>query len=462
MGLTRQSIEALAPDQAALKAASGLLKPAKWPLRAQNETGSLIWGECQGSGANPYRVMADTQDIGSKCTCPSRKFPCKHAIALMWMHVDDAKAFAKAEVPEWVTDWLGRRRGSSGNPKPSEAYDKPYGEKSLAAAEAEEAPKVVDEKAEARKKAQAEKRAEATQRSLGDAADDLEQWVADQLRTGLGGFLAELVDRCRRIAARLVDARAGALASRIDEMPARILALPAEERPDAAIAELGKLVLLVRAWRAEPNDPELKREMASTETRDQVLADAGALRVRSTWEAVGLRVTTRRDGLVSQSTWLMNLGEGQRFALLQDFYPASGGRRTNAFSPAEQFNAELAFYPAHGPLRAVIASREPETPGARPWPQGPEDLLSPWAEALHASPWRLEAPVILPAGRVARDGHGRAWWRADDASAALPLGDEIEDVTLGMHLRHAVAVWSGARAHLLSAQSDWGRISFDG
>ncbi len=80
MGLTRQTIEAMAPDQAALKAASGLLKPALWPMRGQSFTGNLIWGECQGSGVNPYRVMADTQDIGSKCTCPSRKFPCKHAI----------------------------------------------------------------------------------------------------------------------------------------------------------------------------------------------------------------------------------------------------------------------------------------------------------------------------------------------------------------------------------------------
>src|SRR5262249_50782450 len=108
MGLTRSAIEAMAPDQSALSAASALLKPAKWPGRAQS--GALLWGECQGSGANPYRVVADTEDVGSKCTCPSRKFPCKHAIALMWMFVDDAKAFQPADIPEWVNDWMGRRR----------------------------------------------------------------------------------------------------------------------------------------------------------------------------------------------------------------------------------------------------------------------------------------------------------------------------------------------------------------
>jgi hypothetical protein len=91
MVLTRGAIEALAPDQSALTAAAGLLKPAKWPVRAGS--GNIVWGECQGSGANPYRVAADMDDGGAKCTCPSRKFPCKHALALMWMFLDDAAAF---------------------------------------------------------------------------------------------------------------------------------------------------------------------------------------------------------------------------------------------------------------------------------------------------------------------------------------------------------------------------------
>src|SRR5262245_66421051 len=97
----------MAPDQSALSAASALLKPAKWPVRAQS--GALIWGECQGSGANPYRVVADTADAGAKCTCPSRKFPCKHALALVWMFVDDAGAFKPGEVPAGGDDLVGRR-----------------------------------------------------------------------------------------------------------------------------------------------------------------------------------------------------------------------------------------------------------------------------------------------------------------------------------------------------------------
>ncbi|MGI9415768.1 MAG: SWIM zinc finger family protein, partial [Hyphomicrobiales bacterium] len=279
MVLTLSIVEALAPDQSSLKGAAQQMKPAKWPLRAGDASSGLIWGECQGSGANPYRVMADTGDQGYKCTCPSRKFPCKHVLALMWMYAEDAGAFGQAEVPDWVSDWVGRRRktGTAAKAKDTGA------DKGLVAA-VKAAP---DPKTEARRKAAAEKRVLETRSSVRAATEDMEQWIADQLRTGLGGFLGELNDRCRRIAARLVDAKAAALASRIDEMPARLMDLPAEERLDAAISELGKFVLLARAWRAEPEDPELARAVVTAENRDHVLVDPDALRLTSTWEVLG-------------------------------------------------------------------------------------------------------------------------------------------------------------------------------
>jgi len=111
MSLTFERIEAFAPDQASLAAARKLLKSSYWPTLAEGE--GLAWGECQGSGATPYRVVISEADAGYKCTCPSRKFPCKHALALMWMRANTSAAFAAATVPDWVKDWLSRRRGTS-------------------------------------------------------------------------------------------------------------------------------------------------------------------------------------------------------------------------------------------------------------------------------------------------------------------------------------------------------------
>ena len=68
MSLTRERIESLAPDQASLAAALKLTKPATWPVLAANADATVLWGECQGSGAMPYRVVVSPQDIGYKCT----------------------------------------------------------------------------------------------------------------------------------------------------------------------------------------------------------------------------------------------------------------------------------------------------------------------------------------------------------------------------------------------------------
>ncbi|MFT4251222.1 MAG: SWIM zinc finger family protein, partial [Caulobacter sp.] len=430
LALSRSEIEAMAPDQSALKAAAGLLKPAKWSSRGVS--GGLVWGECQGSGANPYRVAADTVDIGSKCTCPSRKFPCKHAIALMWLHVDEPAGFAPGETPDWVAEWMGRRRKSSGAAVSPSAARSDVGPKSLEAATAQEVVEVADPAAEAKRKAAAEKRAADVRRQVEAGLDDLELWISDQLRTGLGAFLAEAADRCRRIAARLVDAKAGALAGRLDETPSRLLQLPAEERIDAAIVELGKLTLLARAWRAAPDDPELRREVISTESREDLMSDPDAPRCAAIWEVLGEQILTRRDGLVSVSTWLLNTGaEGPPFALLLDYFPASAGRRSGAFAPGARFRAELAFYPARNPLRALIVERsEAEAADGEAWPErAGGDPLASYADALLAAPWMLAAPLSLPPGRIAEDGAGRRWWTGE--AGALPLDGAAPDVSLG-------------------------------
>ncbi len=433
VAISTQTVEASAPDQASLTAAVKLLKPALWSGLAASADGGLIWGACQGSGANPYQVVADIATIGSKCTCPSRKFPCKHALALMLL-ATRGEPFPAADVPPWVTEWMGRRRAGAAPTASATAA-------SLAAVET--APEASpDPKTEARREAQKARREAETTAAIRAGLTDLEGWIGDQLRSGLTGLVANLAARCRQIAARLVDAKMGALAARVDEIPARLQALPAAQRTDALIAELGNLVLMSRAWGdgAAP-DPGLRRQIATTETREALLADAGALRVTAPWQVAATRALTRRDGLVAQSTWLVNLGNGP------------------AFAEGEIFGAELVFYPSAHPLRAQILGRCDIAPAEPPLPEA--DPLVAYARVLGREPWLSEVPLALPEGRLLQAEDGSVWWQG--AARALPVtAAEVPPVALGLPLQRAAMLWDGHLGRMLQAETPLGRIGFHG
>jgi hypothetical protein len=457
-----KAIERLATDQSSLKAAAGLAKPAKWSGVGVSRDGALIWGECAGSGANPYRVMADLRDLGNKCTCPSRKFPCKHALGLLWLKAEAIVPFAAADTPDYVSDWLGRRRTPGSAPKTA-AGDAPEAAKDVRAAQRTEPEAPEDPKAAARREAAAARRSEDTERAILDALDALEQWIGDQLRLGLAAFIDDATARCRRISARLVDGKAPALAGRIDELPARLFALPPGDRPRGAVVELGKLVLIARAFRAGPRDAEVRRTVTTSESREALLANQNTLRLHARWEVLAEQTQTRRDGLVSQTTWLLNLGEaGPRFATLVDYFPASAGRRSSAFTPGEQFQGEFAFYPAQRPLRAIFIQRETAADAdTRQWP-APEPLADALSKPLLAEPWTLDVPVLLPAGRIALDGAGHGWWQSADGATTLPIAGDVDGLLRGTDLLRTAAIWSGNRLAILAAQTSWGRIGGHG
>lgn len=450
MPLQPAAIEAVAPDQASLSAAVKLLKPSLWPVREVSADRALIWGACQGSGANPYRVVVDLSDLGAKCTCPSRKFPCKHALALMLHFSKDEMAFSGGTVPDWVGDWLGRRRKTF---RPSNL---PAAPKSLLDVHAADPEISNDPKAEARRDAARIRRENLTNMAVSDGLHEMEAWISDQLRTGLAETLKDLTSRCRKIAARLVDAKAATLAARVDAVPAMVLAQPQRMRGAVLAAELGKLVLLSRSWRDGDCSSHIRRDIVSAENRETLLANPDAPRHAGPWEVLASLEEARRDGLIARATWLLGLDlVGPRFALLQDFYPVSVGKQGAAFKSGEQFWAELVFYPAPGPLRAQIAAQRPlETPVV--WPDmGQSDPLLGYRETVIAVPWTNIWPVLLPSGRIGQAAD-TGWWANTDH--ALPLtAENLPPAILGSELSMAVALWDSSSARLLAAQTHLGR-----
>ena len=108
---TAAQIEQIAPDSGSLGRARKTARPSKWADLGHGD--EALWGRCKGSGKSAYDVRVDLKDYGAKCSCPSRKFPCKHSLALMLLAADSVGVFAAGSPPDWASDWLDRRRAKA-------------------------------------------------------------------------------------------------------------------------------------------------------------------------------------------------------------------------------------------------------------------------------------------------------------------------------------------------------------
>lgn len=102
MKITEQFILLQAPNAAAASNGRKLSQSGKFQARGQNADANIYWAECAGSGKNPYRTSIDfsisESAPTSRCSCPSRQFPCKHALGLMY-EILAQKPFEVGEIP---------------------------------------------------------------------------------------------------------------------------------------------------------------------------------------------------------------------------------------------------------------------------------------------------------------------------------------------------------------------------
>ncbi len=106
--ITEQLILSLAPNSAAAANGKKISSGGGFIKLYRSADDSFFMGECKGSGKNPYITSADYIDENHpvyRCSCPSRQFPCKHSLALMYEMMSD-KTFEICEIPE---DILSKR-----------------------------------------------------------------------------------------------------------------------------------------------------------------------------------------------------------------------------------------------------------------------------------------------------------------------------------------------------------------
>lgn len=325
---TQAQVEQFAPDDRSVKAARKLARPGPWSDTGSTDT--LVWGKCQGSGKTPYQVSVDLTGPAAKCTCPSRKFPCKHGIALLMMWVDGSGTIGEAgEAADFAADWAAGRADRAANKQ--------------ARAEAPATP--VDPAAAA-------KRLEKRLALMTEGAEDFQTWLCDLYRKGFAAARRQPYSFWEAPAARLLDSQMPGLASRVRETPARLYG---DDWADVLLGETGRWYTAVRAWqRRDALDPDdfanLRVFLGWTIPTDEVRAGSP---IDDTWVVRGLHRTD--DGrLKSQRTWIRGVAT-ETEAVLLDF-AAAGAFLDAGHVVGSSVTAPLVLYPGTGVRRALFAA----------------------------------------------------------------------------------------------------------
>jgi hypothetical protein len=425
MVLTPDQITAIVPDAASLKAGRDLGTSRKWESIGGDEV--VLWGLAMGSGKEPYQTRVRLGDLASKCSCPSRKFPCKHAIGLMFLATGQPAALTQTERPPWVVEWLEAHaaRDLKAEARAEEKVSKP-----------------VDEKAAAKRRAQKENR-------VTDGVQLLQKSIVDLTREGLASGNARDAMAWENLAKRMIDSQLPGLANTLRHVADTVLRDLDVDRE--LPFELGRLHLLLKTFSSEhlQNDPLRSEIMSQLGVRAGSETGESGEVVEDQWFVAG-RTVQERDHLITSSTWLLGT-KSRRWGRVLRFTPVMQAM-VDPWLLGSTVHALLKFQAGLYPVRAVPESdgipamcRIPPTHEA-----GFESLLGHFSSALASNPFFRAMPFFIPL-RPGADlkslvdiaGHALPWRVADD------LAFRVECICAG-DLTPICGEWDGRNLRLLS------------
>jgi hypothetical protein len=398
-----------APDAASLAAARKLARPGPWSDTGSNDV--LVWGKCQGSGKTPYQVSIDTAAPAYRCSCPSRKFPCKHALALLLLWSRGEAADDGAETAGFAREWADQRAERA------------------TSRERRNTDQSADPAAQARRLAD--------RLALMDAGiADFSRWLSDLVRTGMASARTQPYSWWDAVAARLVDAQLPGLAEQVRAMGSDIHAR--NDWADHLLHRAGRWWAVTRAWRMRDQlDPgelaDLRIAIGWTIPATEV---QGLESLPGPWLVLGAHRSD--DGrLQQQRTWLR--GPDGTVVVLLDFAARSEALATPQLA-GSVLDATLSRYPGSAPQRATFTGTAGPcgTAGTLGTGSSISQALAAESAAVALSPWRERHPVLLAGVCVCPGSSG---WVRDGAGDALPLVDAPLDSLLALTGGHPVDIF---------------------
>lgn len=337
-------VDSAAPNPDAMKNGRALVIKGKFLSLNMDADETILFGKCQGSGKEPYSCSCDfarPDQPTHRCSCPSRQFPCKHCVGLMYAFVLKRPNFKSAEVPPELAEKRDKLAARVEKKKEESAKPKTVNKGALA------------------KKIQAQL----------DGLDLLERLTLDVTRIGIGNMNAktarEIEEKAKQLGNAYLPGAQAALhrytklfASEDGAFDPKTPASRREAVFSEALDQLSRLHSLVKQGRAylqrRLDDADLKPEtetgiaawlghawqLAELKAAGLVQADAELIQL-----AFNSHDDIAREEYVDTGVW-MNLGTG-RIQLTQNFRPYKAAKyikSDDSFFQIAQIK-ELCVYP---------------------------------------------------------------------------------------------------------------------
>lgn len=420
-----EQVLALAPKPSSVTAAQPLAVPTRWAGTGCD--GRAVWGRCTGGSAEPYECVVDHVGVAFKCSCPSRIFPCKHTLALLLL-------WARGQVPSgdppgFAATWVANRPDPAAKAPPQVAPAStpdaaPHKERATSAMPERDPTASRDDRVA----------------RMAAGLAELDRWLEDRVRTGLGDPVLAQYATWDELAARLIDAQVGGLANRVRRLAGLVGAHP--DWHQHVLAELGTLHLLATAGRQLGSlPPRLADSVAATIGWQVRQADVLAGVPHTDHWAVMGRSDTREDRIEVRRIWLRGMRSGE-WAMALSF--AAYGQSLDATLPVGSVvHADLFRYPGALGLRVLLGLRHGELAfdGEALVASSIAEACAQVGAAIAAEPWIERYPVCVLAAPARRNNR----WLLTDATGSVPLVEGV--VGIG-----ALLACSGGRAVAITAE----------
>jgi hypothetical protein len=414
---SKQQVEQLTPDASSLKAGKDLANLAKWVTLGISDR--ALWGEVQGSGKNPYQTQVDGNSTAFKCSCPSRKFPCKHGLGLLLLFAENAANLKQTnDEPAWVKEWIDKRQE-----KAEKAPSREGGTGSSVLAEKSD--DADEKKAKLKAKTQDDRLANAQA-----GAAELELWLKDLVRNGFLSIPDKGAAYFERTAARMVDAKASGLGNFVKGFN-RVNYYNGTTWQSDVLEQAAKTFLTLEGFKnLEKLTPSVADDIKSlvgwSAKQKELLEDENAESLTDEWLTLA-RITEREDDLTIQRHYLLGL-QSHRFAMILDFAYKNLAMPT-LLMPATATKATLVFQPSNALLRRAFIKNQ----GANTTQITTEfKPLADWTAAQHDIvqhvknfPWADDIIQVVADLTLATDGI--AWFLRDREGSILKLNPQFAE-----------------------------------